>query len=153
MISKDLGMDEPTTLKHLKEHMVYVYVDHQHGGHRMLGVATVQIIKEAYRMKGLQDRSTTPTIAVLGIGILWTHPSARRRGIATRLVSAARQYTVFGVTGPIDKSLVAFSSPTQAGYNFATKYCSTSRSGDGGGSSPNRSDEQQEQDQPLVYEM
>jgi hypothetical protein len=168
MISKDLGMDEKTTLKHLKEHTVYLYVNHNNSSssssnthnNRIVGVVTVQIISQAYRMINLHERSRTPTGAVLGVGILWTHPAARHGGIATRLVTAARGHTVFGVAGRIATSLLAFSSPTQAGYDFAIKYCSSSSSSTNDNALQQQQQQQQQEEEkekeqlgPLVYEM
>jgi hypothetical protein len=88
---------------------------------RILGVVTVQGISHAYRMPTLHDRSLVPERAILGVGLLWTHSSARRCGIASRLVTAAREYAIFGMRVPVHR--IAFSSPTQSGYAFTWKYC------------------------------
>ena len=146
MISKDLGTHEETTLDHLTNEIVFLYIGKINttaAGHgtkksagtntsRILGVATVQLLGKvpAYRMISLYERSLIPsTEATLGIGLLWTHPVARHRGIATRLVHAARQHSVFGMK--VARQDVAFSNPTQAGYNFAVRY-SNARNGSNG---------------------
>jgi hypothetical protein len=83
---------------------------------------------------------------MLGVAILWTHSKMRHQGmqkcaignvliprisyflslflslgIATQLIDAAREHAVFGMVVP--KSKIAFSSPTEAGFNFAKNYC------------------------------
>jgi hypothetical protein len=129
MISKDLGMDEATALKHLTEQTVLLWLGNcsssgggstNRGHHRILGAVTVQVVSQAFRMSNPHQRSLTPEKAMLGVGILWTHPSVRRRGVATQLVTAARHHAIFGMR--VERSLLAFSSPTQAGYNFAMRY-------------------------------
>lgn len=140
MISKDLGTHEETTLDHLTNEIVFLYIGKTNtaAGHgtkksagtnnsRILGVATVQLLGKvpAYRMISLYERSLIPsTETTLGIGLLWTHPVARHRGIATRLVHAARQHSIFGMK--VARQDVAFSNPTQAGYNFALRYSNAS---------------------------
>jgi len=188
MISKDLGTHEQSTLNHINNNIVFLYIgnvnnstsrhrnsinsssnnnnkhnQNQNGPNRIIGAVTVQVLSEAYRMLSLHERSLTPERAKLGIGLLWTHPVARHKGIATRLVHAARDHTIFGMR--IARHDVAFSSPTQAGYDFALHYC-----GDANTNCITRFDDdkrynddeynQQQQHQrdscqirPLVYEM
>jgi N-acetyltransferase len=150
MIVKDLGMDEQTALEHLTTHTVFLYLGSVCGGssssssnksnpHHILGVVTIRPISQAYRMSSLHERSLTPSQAMLGIGILWTHPAARKTGVAATLVNCARRHAVFGMV--VEKSMIAFSSPTQAGYDFAMRYL-------------NDSDMKEvKQMAPLVYEM
>jgi hypothetical protein len=160
MISKDLGMDEATALQHLKEQMILLYVGKvcgrvvnsniSKGRDNILGVATVQFISQAFSMSSLYDRSLTPSRAILGIGILWTHHSVRHRGIATILVNAARDHAVFGMR--VEKTMVAFSSPTQAGYDFARDYLyGTGKKGSD--SSRDNTNKVNGLLGPLVYEM
>ena len=109
-------------------------------------------------MLSLHERSLTPEKAKLGIGLLWTHPAARHKGIATLLVHAARNHAIFECK--VSRHHVAFSSPTQAGYNFAVHY---SNNNDTNGNRCNnfngncRNNQEQEEDScrrgPLVYEM
>jgi len=139
MISKDLGTDEGTTLDHLTNESVFLYIgkNERHGTietagtasissankFRILGVATMQLLGqiEAYRMISLYERSLEPVAGIkMGIGLLWTHPSARNRGIATKLVDAVREHSIFGIR--VARQDVAFSNPTQSGYNFALRY-------------------------------
>ena len=198
MISKDLGTHEQSTLDHINNNTVLLYLGNatnntcsttrrrsnsnnnnnniinkhnQNGGgpNRILGAVTVQFLSEAYRMISHQERSLTPERAKLGIGLLWTHPVARHKGIATRLVHAARDHSIFGMR--IARSDIAFSSPTQAGYDFALHYyndikncndnSSSNKSNDekGYNNKGKNNDEQQQQKEnvsrtrPLVYEM
>jgi hypothetical protein len=201
MISKDLGTHEQSTLDHINNNIVLLYIGNatnnacsttrrrnnnnnnnnniinnsKHnqnqnvGPNRILGAVTVQVLSEAYRMISHQERSLTPERAKLGIGLLWTHPVARHRGIATRLVHAARDHSIFGMR--IVRHDVAFSSPTQAGYDFALHYYNdvvknesnnSNKSNDEKGynddSKNNREQQQQQKEslsrtRPLVYEM
>jgi hypothetical protein len=57
---------------------------------------------------------------MLGIHKIWVHSKVRKQSIATRLIDAARTRMVFGTVVPAE--LVAFSSPTEAGAQFAVKY-------------------------------
>ncbi len=140
MISKDLGTHEETTLDHLSREIVFLYVACDKKKHRILGVATCQLLGKvpAYRMLGPSERSLDPVIAKLGIGLLWTHPSKRNQGIATRLVNIAREHSCFGMR--IFKHHLAFSNPTTAGYNFAIAY-------------GKEANDENPTDAPLVYEM
>ncbi len=142
MISKDLGTHQETTLQHLKREIVFLYIlkqqqqqQQQDKKHRILGVATVQVLGNipAYEMLGPSERSLQPIRAKLGIGLLWTHPSHRQKGIARQLVDLARQHSCFGTRIP--KRDLAFSNPTTAGYKFAIRYYGKDR------------------ETPLVYEM
>ena len=148
MISKDLGTHEETTLSHLTHEMVFLCIGKapttKANKSRILGVATVQLLGSlpSYRMMDANERSLTPCkTAKLGIGLLWTHPVSRKRGIATKLVHAAREHAVFGMR--VSRRDVAFSNPTLAGYNFALNYCNNSDNGTDG--TPLQG--------PLVYEM
>lgn len=139
MISKDLGTHEETTLDHLTNETVFLYIRKigktasgayitDDNRHRIIAVATVQLLGQvqAYRMISLYERSLIPaTEAKLGIGLLWTHLVARNSGIATKLVHAAREHAIFGMR--VARQDVAFSNPTQAGYIFASRYCNGER--------------------------
>ncbi|OEU20651.1 hypothetical protein FRACYDRAFT_267713 [Fragilariopsis cylindrus CCMP1102] len=169
MISKDLGTHEQSTFDHINNNTVFKHNQNGGGPNRILGAVTVQFLSEAYRMISHQERSLTPERARLGIGLLWTHPVARHKGIATRLVHAARDHSIFGMR--IARSDIAFSSPTQAGYDFALHYyndikncndnSSSNKSNDekGYNNKGKNNDEQQQQKEnvsrtrPLVYEM
>ena len=71
------------------------------------------------------SRSLKPSKALMGIHQIWCHHSHRHKGIASKLVDAARSTMVFGMTVPLE--LVAFSSPTLDGIRFAKKYLGTQR--------------------------
>lgn len=159
MISKDLGTHEETTLNHLTKEMVFLCIgkspsqasvksksNSTSNKFRIVGVVTVQLLGKvpSYRMLGPNERSLTPSInAKLGIGLLWTHPSCRKKGIATKLVHAAREHSIFGMR--VARKDVAFSNPTQAGYNFALRYINTDDIHQNAGENPLLG--------PLVYEM
>jgi GNAT superfamily N-acetyltransferase len=64
--------------------------------------------------------SSVPTKALLGVAQIWVHPEARRRGVARRLLDAARASAVYGVAVPLE--LCAFSQPTAAGRATAAAY-------------------------------
>jgi GNAT superfamily N-acetyltransferase len=57
----------------------------------------------------------------MSIDRIWTRRDFRRNGIATLLVDHARQSFVPGLS--LSKEQIAFSRPTSAGREFATKYC------------------------------
>jgi len=82
-------------------------------------MVTAEIVSKAFVLDG-SGRSSDSRRAMMGIHQIWVHKKARRQGIASRLVSTARTHFVFGTTVPVE--MVAFSSPTQAGINFAQGY-------------------------------
>ncbi|CAM9507055.1 unnamed protein product [Phaeothamnion confervicola] len=58
--------------------------------------------------------------AVMGVHQVWVHRSARRGGIASRLLDAARARFIFGYA--VAKSEVAFSPPTSEGQALTRGY-------------------------------
>jgi GNAT superfamily N-acetyltransferase len=66
------------------------------------------------------EHSSEASKAMIGIYQLWVHANFRQQGIATRLVTAAREKMVFGLVVPTHQ--VALSSPTEAGVAFARRY-------------------------------
>jgi len=66
------------------------------------------------------SRSLKPSRALLGIHQIWVHSSHRNKGIASKLVTAARDHLIFGMMIPLE--LIAFSSPTMEGLKFAKSY-------------------------------
>jgi N-acetyltransferase len=64
--------------------------------------------------------------AVCGINRIWVHNKHRRRGIASRLVDAARNHVLFDRV--LTLSQIAFSQPTQDGRSFGAKYLGSARS-------------------------
>ncbi|KAF2870944.1 ESCO1/2 acetyl-transferase-domain-containing protein [Massariosphaeria phaeospora] len=63
---------------------------------------------------------TVPEPAMLGISRIWTSNLHRKQGIASRLLETARSDFLYGMT--IDKSMVAFSQPTDSGGRLARKW-------------------------------
>ena len=120
IVDQELGfVAEPTTTPRPKTTFLYIRQK------RILGLAAVEILHHAYPLvvgdeQQQQQRSNHPVQAMMGVYKLWTHSKARRQGVATRLIDAARQQMVYGILVP--PSMVAFSSPTQAGTNFAQRY-------------------------------
>lgn len=117
IVANDLGMDGNTILQQQKQQSCLLYLRNQ----RVVGVALVEPISKGYRMNNLYEREQSASKALLGVAVLWTHPTVRQQGIATRLVDAARSHVIFGMKVPRMK--IAFSSPTQAGWTFAKQYC------------------------------
>ena len=62
----------------------------------------------------------TSVPARLGVHRIWTSRSARRLGLATRVLDAARARFVYA--SPIPKAEVAFSQPTGAGAALAKRW-------------------------------
>lgn len=61
--------------------------------------------------------------AKCGISRIWVSPLHRRLHIATKLINAVQQNTIFGEEIPLD--LIAFSAPTEAGRKLAQKVTQT----------------------------
>ena len=106
----------------------YMYISKK----RVVGLLKVKRIQRAYELlppnkeeekgKGNSSisRSLKPSKALLGVHQIWVHKSHRQRGIASKLVTAARDHLIFGMMIPLE--LVAFSSPTDEGLVFAKGY-------------------------------
>ena len=106
----------------------YMYISKK----RVVGLLMVKRIQRAYELlppnkeeeesKGNSSisRSLKPSKALLGVHQIWVHKSHRQRGIASKLVTAARDHLIFGMMVPLE--LVAFSSPTDEGLVFAKGY-------------------------------
>ncbi|KAL3767148.1 hypothetical protein ACHAW5_003167 [Stephanodiscus triporus] len=112
----------------------YMYISKK----RIVGLLLVKRIQCAYELlpsKGAHDenkgnsssisRSLKPSKALVGVHQIWVHKSHRHRGIASRLVTAARDHLIFGMHVPVE--LVAFSSPTDEGLRFAKTYIGSDR--------------------------
>lgn len=56
----------------------------------------------------------------LGVRLIWVHDQHQRQGIASKLVDAARTHFLFGTTFTTQQ--VAFSQPTDMGFQFAKSY-------------------------------
>ena len=105
---------------------------------RIVGLLLVKRIQRAYELLPSKEahetnnrnsscisRSLNPSKALLGVHQIWVHKSHRHRGIASRLVTAARDHLIFGMCVPLE--LVAFSSPTDEGLRFAMTYVGSDR--------------------------
>ncbi len=105
---------------------------------RIVGLLLVKRIQRAYELLPSKDahennnrysscisRSLKPSKALLGVHQIWVHKSHRHHGIASRLVTAARDHLIFGMCVPLE--LVAFSSPTDEGLRFAKTYVGSDR--------------------------
>ena len=110
----------------------YLYISKK----RVVGLLVVKRIQRAYELKeggcgganhssSSISRSLQPSKALLGIHQLWVHNSHRHGGIASKLVTAARDHLIFGMV--VSSELIAFSSPTDDGLNFAKRYTGSER--------------------------
>ncbi len=114
----------------------YLYISKK----RVVGLLLVKRIQRAYQVvlpNSTDDtddkktasfsisRSLKSTRALLGIHQIWVHSSHRNKGIASKLVTAARDHLIFGMAIPLE--LVAFSSPTEEGLQFARSYVGVER--------------------------
>ncbi|CAJ1968862.1 unnamed protein product [Cylindrotheca closterium] len=119
IVEKDLGMHANSSNVMITTNggTIFLYLQDQ----KVVGYLAVNSISTAYRMLNLYERDTKPMSCMLGVAVLWTHPRARKQGIAIKLVDAARENAVFGIV--VAKSKLAFSSPTEAGWRFAKNYC------------------------------
>ena len=101
---------------------------------RIVGLLVTEKIAEAYIMASPSTTTTTTTTAGpgsesptmtckanLGVHLMWVHNKHRGEGIATKLLDVARERAVFGYTS-VPTNRVAFSSPTEAGLEFAQSY-------------------------------
>ncbi|PIO52814.1 hypothetical protein TELCIR_25875 [Teladorsagia circumcincta] len=61
-----------------------------------------------------------PNAPIVGVNRLWTHPAARRKGIASETLDVIRKWYFTGVLVP--RTRVAFSDPTDIGRQFAERY-------------------------------
>ena len=114
----------------------YIYISKK----RVVGLLMVKRIQQDYELLSSKEgddntnsndnsssisRSLKPSKALLGIHQIWVHNSHRSRGIASKLVTAARDHLIFGMMVPLE--LVAFSSPTDEGLRFAKSYIGSER--------------------------
>lgn len=91
---------------------------------RAVGVVTVELLEAkrgrwmVYESKSIVDR--VRPVFLLGISRIWVCRSERHNKIATKLLEAARENTVYGKT--IEKCHIAWSQPTDSGGKLASKY-------------------------------
>lgn len=109
-----------------RSHFVYVF------SNQIVGYTGSIKISEAFKIHSHSANETDvptpfqldidPIAAHVGICQMWTHPSHRRKGIATKLIDVVRDTLIYGLK--IHKNHIAFSQPTINGFAFATKYVS-----------------------------
>jgi len=137
IVDKELGFANRTSeesLSAVSSMTSYMYISKK----RVVGLVVVKRIRRAYELLSSKEsyddanidnnvnnsssisRSLKSSKALLGIYQIWVHNSHRSRGIASKLVTAARDHLIFGMVVPLE--LVAFSSPTDAGLRFAKRY-------------------------------
>lgn len=123
---------------------VYLYIR----GKKCIGLCLAERISKAYCV--LDDRlpagkgcsssvsvSDTAQPALLGISRIWTCSSHRRQGIAARLLDCARDTFIYGMH--LEKSMVAFSQPTESGGGLARSwFCANPRGGEEAGATKER---------------
>lgn len=114
---------------------VYLYVQ----GRKCVGLCLAERIKRAYCVVdddsggggGSVSVEETARPALMGVSRIWTCSSHRRRGIAARLLDCARETFIYGMH--LEKSMVAFSQPTESGGGLARGwFCGDGRGEDGG---------------------
>ncbi len=57
---------------------------------------------------------------LMGVRLMWVHRCFRRKGVMKSLLDVARQTFIYGIY--FDKRDVAFSQPTEEGFQFAKFY-------------------------------
>ncbi|GAV55394.1 hypothetical protein ZYGR_0AV00250 [Zygosaccharomyces rouxii] len=91
---------------------------------RAVGVLTVELLKpERCRWMVYEDSSIVEGVEprfILGISRIWVCRTQRNKGIATKLLEAARSNTIYGKT--IEKWAMAWSQPTDSGGKLASHY-------------------------------
>lgn len=114
---------------------VYLYVQ----GRKCVGLCLAERIKRAYCVVddgpqgggGSVSVEETARPALMGVSRIWTCSSHRRRGIAARLLDCARETFIYGMH--LEKSMVAFSQPTESGGSLARGwFCGDGRGKEGG---------------------
>lgn len=90
--------------------------------HQIVGLCLVVPLEKAnkyIKIEGLDCCTKEEYPAKCGISRIWVSPIHRRIHIATKLLNAAQQNTIFGEEIPLD--MIAFSAPTEAGRKLAQK--------------------------------
>ena len=83
-------------------------------------------VKIAYKIvdngdyESLQCDKSAQYDVVAGISRIWVSDKSRRQGLAMKLLNVARSVFTFGTE--LENSELAFSQPTPAGHQLATKY-------------------------------
>lgn len=101
----------------------FVYVK----DNRAVGVVTVEVLEPSrgrwmvYESKSIIEH-VRPTF-LLGISRIWVCRTERHKNIATKLLEAARENTIYGRS--IDRWQIAWSQPTDSGGKLASSYNGT----------------------------
>ncbi|KAL6727775.1 hypothetical protein Aduo_009623 [Ancylostoma duodenale] len=86
--------------------------------HFIAGIIIAEPLKSAqYSDSGKELHDGEP---IVGVNRIWTHPTARRKGVASELLDVIRHRYFTGTLVP--KSRVAFSDPSDDGKKFAERY-------------------------------
>ncbi|KAI5776841.1 ESCO1/2 acetyl-transferase-domain-containing protein [Geopyxis carbonaria] len=107
----------------------YIYVaETTKRKHKVIGFLLAKRIQKAYfaRLEGNKGSSCVsiggePQEAVMGVSRIWTCISYRRIGIAMKMLDVAMDTFIYGLK--LDKTVVAFSQPTESGKNLAKAWC------------------------------
>ncbi|EDO15688.1 hypothetical protein Kpol_1008p27 [Vanderwaltozyma polyspora DSM 70294] len=98
----------------------FVYIKND----RAVGVITIETLeKERCRWMVYSSKSIVANIRpnfILGISRIWVCKTERCHGIASALLEAARNHTIYGK--PVEKWEIAWSQPTESGGKLASKY-------------------------------
>jgi N-acetyltransferase len=138
IVDKELGFasthhnkESSSSSRYLDNMTCYMYISKK----RVVGLLLVKRIQRGYEFLPCEkntsnvsssiSRSLKPSKALMGIHQIWVHKSHRHRGIASNLVTAARDHLIFGMVVPLE--LIAFSSPTEEGLRFAQSYVGSER--------------------------
>jgi N-acetyltransferase len=111
-VNEELGAVEET----LKGSTGFVYVSRN----KIRGVIICRPITSAFLLQDWNTCSSTTVASTCGISRIWVHPMYRKQGIARMLLDHVRRNFVFGSELSIDD--LAFSQPTQAGFQLGCQY-------------------------------
>ncbi|RCN41919.1 hypothetical protein ANCCAN_12133 [Ancylostoma caninum] len=101
-----------------KRRTVWVSVLTEGSFHFIAGVIITEPLESAqYSNSGEELRDGEP---IVGVNRIWTHPTARRKGVASELLDVIRHRYFTGILVP--KSRIAFSDPSDDGKKFAEQY-------------------------------
>lgn len=130
MVARDLGLSAGWLEEARCSVLLYVSE-----AKRVVGAVFAQRIARAYRVvpsEGGQGNHSGPTrceaeasACACGVRAVWTHPSARRRGVATRLLDELRGALTAGAVA--ERAQLGFSQPTAEGAALARRYTGTDR--------------------------
>jgi GNAT superfamily N-acetyltransferase len=87
---------------------------------RVLGIALAESISHAFSLNASSEKESKAREAMIGIHKIWVHETCRKQGIASHLVDTIRSKLIYGFMVPVN--LVAFSSPSVLGLEFARQY-------------------------------